>query len=99
MMALKQKAQECKCSFKSVCTCEGSMDFMDCISDACESGACDCHAEQYNRACIDMAGACPSLNFECSQERAVCTTEVHFVDGKEVVLADSTQIFILMEKF
>jgi len=81
---LAKLAEQCQCQFQGICTCEGSMDFMDCISEACAAGTCDCHNQQYHKGCVDMAMTCPSLDFDCTSNRAVCTVEVRTVDGREV---------------
>jgi len=89
---LAKLADQCQCQFQGVCTCEGSMDFMDCISEACSAGKCDCHNQQYHKGCVDMAMTCPSLDFDCTSNRAVCTVEVQTVDGREVKEETADQI-------
>jgi len=66
---------QCACEFHGTCSCQATMDFMDCIADSCASGKCDCNAQQYQHACYTMADECPSLNMQCTRERAVCLFE------------------------
>jgi len=68
-------AGPCACEFRGTCSCQATMDFMDCIADACASGKCDCNEQQYQHACYTMADECPSLDMQCSKERAVCLFE------------------------
>merc|ERR1719235_1378789 len=72
----RTQAKQCQCQFKGLCSCTAAMEFMDCMADACASGLCDCHAMQYQHACVDMATECDSLSFECSTEKAVCVSEL-----------------------
>lgn len=69
---LKALADQCSCAFHDVCECDASLKFMQCISDACASSRCDCQAEQYHQSCLSIALTCPSLEFECSNDRAIC---------------------------
>jgi len=69
----KAPIDPCACEFRGECTCQSSLEFMDCISNACASGGCDCHEHQYHNACVDMANTCVSLEFKCSSMKAVCT--------------------------
>jgi hypothetical protein len=69
---LQALADKCSCSFHDVCECDASLKFMQCISDACASSRCDCQAEQYHQSCLSIALTCPSLYFECTNDRAIC---------------------------
>jgi len=66
-------ADPCACEFKAECTCENSLEFMNCVSAACATGNCDCHEHQYHNACVDMSKTCDSLEFKCSGDKAVCS--------------------------
>jgi hypothetical protein len=65
----------CSCEFKGLCSCQASIEFMDCIAAACNSGQCDCKATQFQHACTSIAGICTSLDFQCSRDRASCLVE------------------------
>lgn len=69
------KADSCACEFKGECTCQNSLEFMNCISGACATGDCDCHEHQYHNACVDMANTCVSLDFKCASDKVLCTME------------------------
>eukprot|EP00747_Dinoflagellata_sp_TGD_P027329 gnl/TRDRNA2_/TRDRNA2_132549_c0_seq1.p1 gnl/TRDRNA2_/TRDRNA2_132549_c0~~gnl/TRDRNA2_/TRDRNA2_132549_c0_seq1.p1 ORF type:complete len:115 (+),score=30.02 gnl/TRDRNA2_/TRDRNA2_132549_c0_seq1:82-426(+) len=70
LMAL---ADECKCSFKGQCECYGATEFVNCISDACDSGKCDCGDHGFHFACEQMGAACQSIEMHCEKDRATCT--------------------------
>jgi len=65
----------CSCQHKGVCSCQSTMEFMDCIANACSSGKCDCHELQFQHACVSMAAECPTLDMQCSKEKAFCLYE------------------------
>jgi len=69
------KIDPCACEFKAACTCQSSLEFMNCISNACATGECECHEHQYHNACVDMANTCASLDFKCASDKIVCTME------------------------
>lgn len=69
---LQALGDKCKCDFHDVCDCEASLKFMNCITEACASNRCACEAEQYHASCLNIALTCPSLEFVCSNEKAVC---------------------------
>lgn len=73
-----KKADECTCAFHGVCTCEASMQFMQCISASCKAG-CDCHEMQYHDACTNLQSACGDmgLTFDCSTEKTTCVAHEH----------------------
>jgi len=71
----ESSSDTCQCHFQAACTCDATMQFMDCIADACHSGKCDCHALQFKHACLVMSETCPKLTMECSPEKAVCVAD------------------------
>eukprot|EP00747_Dinoflagellata_sp_TGD_P167217 gnl/TRDRNA2_/TRDRNA2_191233_c0_seq1.p1 gnl/TRDRNA2_/TRDRNA2_191233_c0~~gnl/TRDRNA2_/TRDRNA2_191233_c0_seq1.p1 ORF type:complete len:381 (+),score=88.59 gnl/TRDRNA2_/TRDRNA2_191233_c0_seq1:75-1217(+) len=71
----QKKPHDCQCVFKNFCTCEGVMEFMGCIKEACTSEDCNCHKMQYKHACQKMASTCPSLKMECSYDDNVHTAK------------------------
>jgi len=70
-----KNADICSCEFRGVCGCEAAIEFMDCVSAACNSGKCDCHETQFQHACTSIAGECSSLEMECESDRAACLVE------------------------
>merc|ERR1719197_792204 len=40
--SLQALGASCRCSFSGLCSCVQALEFMKCIRDACDSGACDC---------------------------------------------------------
>jgi len=91
---LAKAASDCKCHFHGSCSCEQSMEFMDCIADACASGKCDCEPSQYRYACMDMSRVCTNLDFDCSHNRAVCASEVYY---NPRLVTDMTKAEVLEE--
>jgi len=85
----KAPIDPCACEFRGECTCQSSLEFMDCISNACASGGCDCHEHQYHNACVDMANTCVSLEFKCSSMQAVCAMTTNGKEKEEVAELDS----------
>lgn len=73
-------ATQCKCKFIGLCSCRASVEFMDCIADACASGHCDCHKNQFQEACGNMSAACPSIGVQCSKDKATCLHHSHAED-------------------
>eukprot|EP00929_Paragymnodinium_shiwhaense_P021553 TRINITY_DN14020_c0_g2_i1.p1 TRINITY_DN14020_c0_g2~~TRINITY_DN14020_c0_g2_i1.p1 ORF type:complete len:831 (+),score=229.43 TRINITY_DN14020_c0_g2_i1:76-2568(+) len=64
---LRELEDECQCTFEAKCTCGASVDFMQCIADACSSGKCDCQGHHaFQSACNDMDDLCPDVNLECT---------------------------------
>merc|ERR1719171_762662 len=76
--------EECTCSFRGECTCKNSLVFLDCVSQACASGKCDCSESQYHNSCTNMAETCPELDFQCSADKAVCSVESAVVEEIKV---------------
>jgi hypothetical protein len=77
--SLRHKSGEgCSCAFKNYCTCNAAMDFMNCISNSCMSGGCDCHELQYKHACLMMAETCGSLQMKCTVNKATCVSDVDY---------------------
>eukprot|EP00747_Dinoflagellata_sp_TGD_P207899 gnl/TRDRNA2_/TRDRNA2_81431_c0_seq4.p1 gnl/TRDRNA2_/TRDRNA2_81431_c0~~gnl/TRDRNA2_/TRDRNA2_81431_c0_seq4.p1 ORF type:complete len:687 (+),score=222.51 gnl/TRDRNA2_/TRDRNA2_81431_c0_seq4:159-2219(+) len=80
------KGEGCSCAFKNYCTCNAAIEFMNCISNSCMSGGCDCHELQYKHACLMMADTCSSLNMKCevlenSTQKATC---IDSIDAKSL---------------
>lgn len=72
-LLLEGGADPCKCAFKGVCSCQAAVEFMQCISTACESGMCECGGNHhFVQACTDMSSACPSVGLKCEAEQAQC---------------------------
>eukprot|EP00927_Polykrikos_kofoidii_P010628 TRINITY_DN14478_c0_g1_i1.p1 TRINITY_DN14478_c0_g1~~TRINITY_DN14478_c0_g1_i1.p1 ORF type:complete len:310 (-),score=52.81 TRINITY_DN14478_c0_g1_i1:65-994(-) len=65
---------KCSCEFQNVCSCEAVIQFMNCINDRCNSGACACEENQFHHACNSIAGAC-SIEMLCSPDTATCVVE------------------------
>eukprot|EP00929_Paragymnodinium_shiwhaense_P067335 TRINITY_DN338_c1_g1_i1.p1 TRINITY_DN338_c1_g1~~TRINITY_DN338_c1_g1_i1.p1 ORF type:complete len:808 (-),score=168.26 TRINITY_DN338_c1_g1_i1:134-2557(-) len=64
---LERLAQSCQCTFRDVCSCEGAIEFMNCIADACASNTCNCEGkEKFHSSCGKMAATCPSVDLSCS---------------------------------
>eukprot|EP00747_Dinoflagellata_sp_TGD_P182935 gnl/TRDRNA2_/TRDRNA2_37509_c0_seq1.p1 gnl/TRDRNA2_/TRDRNA2_37509_c0~~gnl/TRDRNA2_/TRDRNA2_37509_c0_seq1.p1 ORF type:complete len:281 (+),score=82.32 gnl/TRDRNA2_/TRDRNA2_37509_c0_seq1:97-939(+) len=88
-LALAVIGDKCKCKFIGHCTCRQAIQFMDCISDACASGECDCHKSQFQLSCHEMAGACSSIGLACTEDKATCThMPVYADETKEEILDD-----------
>lgn len=68
-------ADVCACEFRGICSCQASIEFMDCIAAACNSGSCNCFASQFMHACSSIAGVCTGLEMQCSSDRAACFVE------------------------
>eukprot|EP00927_Polykrikos_kofoidii_P003774 TRINITY_DN1151_c0_g1_i3.p1 TRINITY_DN1151_c0_g1~~TRINITY_DN1151_c0_g1_i3.p1 ORF type:complete len:339 (-),score=50.41 TRINITY_DN1151_c0_g1_i3:138-1154(-) len=64
----------CSCEFRGICSCEAAIEFMDCITDKCNSGTCDCEATQFHHACESMAGTC-SMEMLCTEDKATCLVQ------------------------
>jgi len=73
-------ASQCKCKFIGLCSCRASVEFMDCIADACASGGCDCHEHQFEEACGNMSATCPSIGVQCAKDKATCLHHSHAED-------------------
>mmetsp|Transcript_20688 Transcript_20688/g.39325 ORF Transcript_20688/g.39325 Transcript_20688/m.39325 type:complete len:357 (+) Transcript_20688:112-1182(+) len=69
---LTRMANECKCVFDGVCTCENEMKFMTCIKNACDSGKCKCEGVHFLDACNAMDTTCPEGGLQCSEDKASC---------------------------
>lgn len=71
--SLVAMGHDCNCHFKDLCTCEATLEFMNCIYAACESGSCACGgATHVNLACGNMSATCPNVNLQCGAEKATC---------------------------
>merc|ERR1719316_1517982 len=91
--ALAVIGDKCKCKFIGHCTCRQAIQFMDCISDACASGECDCHEKQFQLSCFEMADTCSSIGMGCTEDRATCThMPVYKDESKEEILADLAEM-------
>eukprot|EP00747_Dinoflagellata_sp_TGD_P025786 gnl/TRDRNA2_/TRDRNA2_131488_c0_seq1.p1 gnl/TRDRNA2_/TRDRNA2_131488_c0~~gnl/TRDRNA2_/TRDRNA2_131488_c0_seq1.p1 ORF type:complete len:246 (+),score=74.43 gnl/TRDRNA2_/TRDRNA2_131488_c0_seq1:92-829(+) len=87
--AMEVIGDKCKCKFIGHCTCRQAIQFMDCISDSCASGDCDCHAQQFQHSCFQMADTCNTLGMGCTEDRATCTHEPVYADeSTDELLAD-----------
>lgn len=70
---LAELANECNCVFAGVCSCESTMQFMNCVSAACSSGKCNCLDDNhYMYACSNMSQACPDAGLQCTYGQATC---------------------------
>lgn len=72
---LTQMANECNCLLTDACTCLAAMEFMNCIKDRCESGSCNCYADEvdhYFSSCSAVAKRCPAIGLECWPGKVVC---------------------------
>jgi len=80
-------ADKCQCKFVGLCTCPATVEFMDCVADACASGACECEPADFVNSCNSMAvTTCPSAGLQCTQEKATClhTPEVNNQTVEEI---------------
>eukprot|EP00747_Dinoflagellata_sp_TGD_P211247 gnl/TRDRNA2_/TRDRNA2_84451_c0_seq4.p1 gnl/TRDRNA2_/TRDRNA2_84451_c0~~gnl/TRDRNA2_/TRDRNA2_84451_c0_seq4.p1 ORF type:complete len:771 (+),score=215.04 gnl/TRDRNA2_/TRDRNA2_84451_c0_seq4:66-2378(+) len=72
--ALASLAKGCQCHFKGHCVCGAAQEFMQCISDHCASGMCDCGKNEYKKACLSFGDTCShSLTMDCSTTKFTCT--------------------------
>lgn len=71
---LAHMASDCQCQFKSQCSCEATLGFMNCISDACSSGKCECMDNaHFMWACGNMSATCPNVGLQCTPDgKAFC---------------------------
>jgi len=84
---------KCKCKFVGHCTCRQAIQFMDCISDACASGECDCHEKQFQLSCYEMADTCSSIGMGCTEDKATCThMPVYKDESTDEILADLAEM-------
>mmetsp|Transcript_11979 Transcript_11979/g.18082 ORF Transcript_11979/g.18082 Transcript_11979/m.18082 type:complete len:337 (+) Transcript_11979:120-1130(+) len=72
---LGRLAHECSCHFQDICDCHQAMTFMNCVSEACSTGRCDCEDHEFLHACDRIGAFCNSLDISCSSGRAVCLYE------------------------
>lgn len=70
--SLQALAGSCRCTFTGLCSCVQALEFMNCMRDACDSGACDCQKHHYLYACQSMRAECPSANLKCGVKEASC---------------------------
>jgi len=71
--ALFAKAQECSCTFHNTCSCDGSVQFMQCIADSCASKKCNCDNYHFTDSCTQMSELCPTAGLQCAPGNATCT--------------------------
>lgn len=88
----KEEVDPCACEFRGVCSCQASLEFMDCMNIACASGKCDCHEHQYHNACVELSHTCSSLSFECSTDKAVCHMTKSSKDEPDMHMRPTTEI-------
>lgn len=69
---LAEMGDQCQCHFRGLCTCDASVQFMDCIADSCASGLCDCKRDDFFDSCNAMAATCPTTGLFCTEEKATC---------------------------
>jgi len=63
----RDRGPGCSCEFAGQCTCDGAMDFMNCVVTACDSGGCDCGGNAaFRNSCRDMANLCPDIGLSCT---------------------------------
>lgn len=70
--SFKSLGRSCKCQFSGLCSCVQALEFMKCIRDACDSGACDCQKHHYFYACHSMSAECPNAELQCKAQDATC---------------------------
>jgi len=70
--SFKALGRSCKCQFSGLCSCVQALEFMKCIRDACDSGACDCQKHHYFYACHSMSAECPKAELQCKAQDATC---------------------------
>jgi len=70
--SLKALAGSCKCAFAGLCSCIQALEFMKCIQEACQSGACDCQQHHYFYACHSMSAECPKVGLKCAVQESSC---------------------------
>merc|ERR1719316_2561744 len=80
-----QPVDECTCQFHGDCTCKGSLEFLDCITQKCASGKCACQDQQYLNSCSNMATTCLELDFQCTATKAVCSVEAGIVEKEQEI--------------
>lgn len=70
--SLEALGGSCSCAFSGLCSCVQALEFMKCIRDACDSGACDCQKHHYFYACHSMSAECPTAELKCGVKEATC---------------------------
>jgi len=70
---LMSMAQDCQCVFEDTCSCQASVEFMQCIADACSSKKCNCEDHHFDNACTQMSDLCPVVGLSCTAGEATCT--------------------------
>eukprot|EP00927_Polykrikos_kofoidii_P059560 TRINITY_DN54709_c0_g1_i1.p1 TRINITY_DN54709_c0_g1~~TRINITY_DN54709_c0_g1_i1.p1 ORF type:complete len:360 (-),score=40.29 TRINITY_DN54709_c0_g1_i1:87-1109(-) len=69
---LAMVADQCGCHFRGLCSCSAALEFMSCISDACNTGLCACHDTVFLDSCLVMDGTCPAASLHCEAHTATC---------------------------
>lgn len=70
---LQKLSDECQCVFQGSCSCEAATEFMNCISNACQSGKCACGGSyHFQQACQNMSDVCPGEGMQCTEEKSTC---------------------------
>lgn len=82
----------CRCFFSGLCSCVQALEFMKCISDACDSGACDCQKHHYFYACKTMSSECPSAGLKCAAEESTCKKVPPIVTESAMELVADIQV-------
>lgn len=88
-------AKECECNFVDTCSCEASLEFMRCITNACGSRKCACHDgdsqnSHHFSTCTKISAACPRAGLQCS------TNGTHTC-GAPISVSD-TPVFSIVKK-
>lgn len=74
--SLTALGKNCHCSFRAnACSCAEALEFMKCIKDACDSGACDCSYYHFFYACKTFSSECQNTDLHCGAEEATCGVE------------------------
>lgn len=89
---LVKLGEECHCRYAGSCSCSASVEFMQCISDACLTGMCHCQPKQVMDSCTNMETACPSLDFQCEPNKVTCQGYVFATGPKERLLEDLQEL-------
>jgi len=68
--------QECGCGSTEedddVCSCKKAMKVLQCVTNGCSSGGCNCNNRTMVHACDVLASKCDNLQFSCSARKATC---------------------------
>lgn len=66
---------ECSCNFDrgGSCGCDATLEFMNCIAQACENPKCDCQGNShFLGACHQIGSECPHAGLQCFADNAKC---------------------------